>query len=346
MPSSSFPRQISGLHIERGYSEDEAEEYRRQVLTPTREMCASARIQVKKNFADNDKFNLPIGHPAVVFSESQMYHMLRAISDESVLSSFGLTRNLVLEATGLRSATPSRHEQRTASFRRSKSPYPRLLPDQDSDTDGRGELPSSEGESSTALNTDDCRGSVKFIREKVATGPSGLLLQSPATPPSTPLRQPLESPGISSTSSGQTLARVKSNLVLEKQASHDLPLVVEGEVGEGDVTSVQKPETRRKPKKLQVMKASYAEGMTWTKTFVCGPEDPINNKHKFFCQICKVNLSCKTKGALEVLRHHKTEKHLRKDQRWRYEHLKTTDPVTGRINYEVRDAFGQVLDPY
>ena len=31
---------------------------------------------------------------------------------------------------------------------------------------------------------------------------------------------------------------------------------------------------------------------------------------------------------MEILRHHRTEKHLRRDQRWRYEHLKSTDPIT------------------
>ena len=72
----------------------------------------------------------------------------------------------------------------------------------------------------------------------------------------------------------------------------------------------------------------------------------MQNKYKFFCQTCKVNLSCKSKGALEVLRHHKTGKHLRRDQRWRYEHLKTTNPISGKTVYEVRDKYGRVLDPY
>ena len=63
-----------------------------------------------------------------------------------------------------------------------------------------------------------------------------------------------------------------------------------------------------------------------------------------------MNLSCKSKGALEVLRHHKTEKHLRRDQRWRYEHLKTINPVSGKVEYEVkyevRDKYGRIRDPY
>ena len=51
----------------------------------------------------------------------------------------------------------------------------------------------------------------------------------------------------------------------------------------------------------------------------------------------------KTKGVVEILRHHRTEKHLRKDQRWRYEHLKSIDPVTGKIQHRVRGRNGKIL---
>ena len=80
----------------------EAEEDRRSVLTEDRELSTSVRLAVRKYFADKDRFNLLIGHPAVVSLESQMYHMLRVIIDDSVMSIFELTENLVLEATGLR----------------------------------------------------------------------------------------------------------------------------------------------------------------------------------------------------------------------------------------------------
>ena len=62
-----------------------------------------------------------------------------------------------------------------------------------------------------------------------------------------------------------------------------------------------------------------------------------------WCHICKKNISVKTKGTLEILRHHRTEKHLRKDQRWRYEHLKSVHPVTGKVQHRVRGRIGKVL---
>ena len=51
----------------------------------------------------------------------------------------------------------------------------------------------------------------------------------------------------------------------------------------------------------------------------------------------------KTKRVVEILRHHRTEKHLRRDQRWRYEHLRSVDPVTGKIQHRVRGRNGKIL---
>ena len=52
------------------------------------------------------------------------------------------------------------------------------------------------------------------------------------------------------------------------------------------------------------------------------------------------------KGAREILRHYATERHLRKDQLWRYEHLGVEDPVTKKIRHQVRGTDGKVLTPY
>ena len=59
--------------------------------------------------------------------------------------------------------------------------------------------------------------------------------------------------------------------------------------------------------------------------------------------MCKKNLSVKTEGLVEILRHHRTEKHPRRDQRWRYEHLRSVDPVTGKIQHRVRGRNGKIL---
>ena len=67
-----------------------------------------------------------------------------------------------------------------------------------------------------------------------------------------------------------------------------------------------------------------------------GSADPPHNPHMVWCHVCKKNFSIKSKGPYEILRHHRTERHLRRDQRWRYEHLRSTDPITGKIQHRVR----------
>ena len=80
--------------------------------------------------------------------------------------------------------------------------------------------------------------------------------------------------------------------------------------------------------------------------YFSGPVDPKWNRYKFYCKICKANISIYAKEAREILRHHSTEKHLGKDQRWRYEYLYKTDPITKTRIHQVRGKDGKVLTPY
>ena len=93
------------------------------------------------------------------------------------------------------------------------------------------------------------------------------------------------------------------------------------------------------------MKESCFKGIKWTETFVTGPLYPIHNQHKFYCQICKSNVSIRSKGAQEIIRHYQSETHLRKDQRWRFERLSVTDKVTGITRHQVRGKHGHILTP-
>ena len=94
------------------------------------------------------------------------------------------------------------------------------------------------------------------------------------------------------------------------------------------------------------MKPSYFKGIQWTKVFVSGPLDPVHNKHKFYCQICKTNLSIYSKSEREIVRHFRSEGHLRKNQRWRYEHSGKLEKISGNIIHSVRGRDGHVLTPF
>ena len=172
----------------------------------------------------------------------------------------------------------------------------------------------------TGLNSSQCSG----ITSRGAYIPT-ILGCSPVTDPTSPISPQLLSPGFSS-AEYQPLSSIRDQ-------TNDSP------------TKPNPPRKRRKDagKPGKVMKEAYFKGIAGTKTFVTAPLDPQHNRYKFYCQICKTNVSIHSKGAREIVRNYQSESHLREDQRWRYEHLRRTDQVTGIVTKEVRGKDGQVL---
>ena len=100
---------------------------------------------------------------------------------------------------------------------------------------------------------------------------------------------------------------------------------------------------RRAPQRGIPMREEFFAKIGWTRCFISGPADPLHNPLRVWCHMCKKNFPIKTKGAFEILRHHRSERHLQRDQRWRYEHLKSTDPVKGKTQHRVRGRNGKIL---
>ena len=105
------------------------------------------------------------------------------------------------------------------------------------------------------------------------------------------------------------------------------------------VKKTRKVSDRRVP-----MREEFFRKISCTRSFISGFADPVHNPLMVWCHICKRNFSIKTKGTLEILRHHRGEKHLRRDQRWRYEHLKAADPITGKVQHRVSGRDGKLLN--
>ena len=100
---------------------------------------------------------------------------------------------------------------------------------------------------------------------------------------------------------------------------------------------------RRLTRRGVPMREEFFSKTGWTRSFISGPADPVHNPLMVWCHICKKNFSIKSKAPYEILRHHRTQRHLRRDQRWRYEHLRSTDPITGKVQHRVRGANGRIL---
>ena len=92
------------------------------------------------------------------------------------------------------------------------------------------------------------------------------------------------------------------------------------------------------------MREEFFSKIGWSRSFISGPADPLHNPYMVWCHICKKNFSILTKGTMEILRHHRTEKHFRKDQKWHCEHLNSVDPVTLKTQHRVRGQKGKIVN--
>ena len=100
---------------------------------------------------------------------------------------------------------------------------------------------------------------------------------------------------------------------------------------------------KRQPQRGVLMREELLAEIGLPRSFISGPADPIHNQHMVCCHMSKKTFSVKSKGPLDILRHHRTEKHLRRDQRWRYEHLRSVDPMSRQIQHRVKGRKGKVL---
>ena len=283
-----------------------------QSVSPSRTLSASARIIIRQHFAHTTPSTLPIGHATVVFNASQVDSILRAVSNETITSSLYQMKNMLEAAirVGVRSQSGSSGQgrQRIKCFRKQS---------EGSDAESRESDNGTEGYTSGALSSDD--EIVVFSNRKAKeTGPNNLSSPTHSDPSPAidrPPRPQTPSPGFCP-DDYETLANLTA-------------------------TSPPLSSPPRKRRRLQgrpgkKRKEAFFKGIKWTRTFVTGPLDPLHNKHKFYCQICKTNVSISSKGAREIVRHFQCESNFRKDQRWRFEHLRTKDKVTGLVVHEVR----------
>ena len=290
--------------------------------TAPRQFSASGRSPVEK-----DPIVVPRNHPVIALTEGQIHTVMKTISDETILSSFHLMKSLLLQATSgkILSKEKCRH---VGGLTPGGRPNPSSSGDETTDFDS-----SNEGYTSGAFNTDDEPGSLSFCLEKETEGHESLTAPSaqPHTTTGNPaaMRETSMSPG--------------SNYSIGDYAPLSSLVPKPGKAAQ----QKSPPRKRRKfmGKPGKTMKEAYFKGILWTKTFVTGPLDPTHNQFKFYCRLCKSNVSFYSKGAREIIRHYQTESHLRKDQIWRYTHLKKVDTITGITTHQVRGKNGVILTP-
>ena len=81
---------------------------------PVQELSGRSRAILKQFFDETPPFSLPIGHPTVAFSEPQLYHKLKTLTNETLSQSFTTMEKMVLGAVR---GAPTTAQSRTDHFR-------------------------------------------------------------------------------------------------------------------------------------------------------------------------------------------------------------------------------------
>ena len=290
---------------------------------PPRQLSASGRTLLRKHFASKDPIVLPRSKPVIALTEGQIHTVLKTMSDETILSSFQLMKSLLLQATSgnVLSKERCRH---MSSFTASGKQEPSSSEYETTDIDSP-----NEGYTSGAINTDNEPGSLSFCIDDKEAGPSANMVPEVLNTDKEALLEVPLSPG-----SGYSLGYYAPLSSLR-------------------ATSTSKSASKGPPRKRRrlagrpgkVMKEAYFKGIRWTKIFLTGPLDPAHNHYKFYCRICKSNVSIYSKGAREIIRHYQSESHLRKDQLWRFTYLKKVNEITKVVTHQVRGRNGLLLTP-
>ena len=113
------------------------------------ELSGRARAILKTYFDETNAFRLPPGQTTVTFSEPQVYHLLRVLTDETLRMFYSTMERMILDAVR---GSPTIAPSRTSHFQlgaRAQTPY--RYADSDSSDAESGRLPvvDSEGQSAT-----------------------------------------------------------------------------------------------------------------------------------------------------------------------------------------------------
>ena len=305
---------------------------------PRNTLSAHSSTLIKRYFDENPTVHFPSGHQSVSFSEKQVGCLVRAVSEETSFVSFRMMNDLLEKAAGLKPVF-ERKVKPSDSFRIKRPSGSRGPTGTTSSLEGS----SSDGYSSGGASTDDGMGSVVYHRQKGTTSDCDLIAATIVTPqPPVPPKVVEEQPSGDSIPSSQelkSLGAIKRQLQSEKDR-----VPVRKSVKERNTRRQRVPDNEKPYKPNKILSNASFEGFDWAKVFATGPQDPDNHKYSFFCRFCHKNVSMYGKGRGELIRHYQRKSHFRIDQRWRYEHLRKVNPITGVPRHYVRGWDGRLLD--
>ena len=123
------------------------------------QLSGRSRALLKRHFEDDEAFRLPVGHPTIAFTESQVYNLLRVLTDETLRMSYSTMERMVLDAV---KGTPTVAPSKTSHFQiRGRAQTPARRYEVDSSMSESG----SDSNAQTGVESSDGMGGSSFYGE-------------------------------------------------------------------------------------------------------------------------------------------------------------------------------------
>ena len=295
------------------------------------ELPGRSRAIFKQNFEKADLYTFPVGQRTAAFSEPQIHHLPRVLTDQALSMSCSTMEQLAIGAVKRKPATSSSQTEHFRSQVRVQTHMPMCNSDSnsgessqkpESGPDSIGEFDSRrEIEELSAFDGSDSSTEMALIVEFFKR-----TIRQPLT------TTPIDNPQPETTDKGpESTGKSSQDITLS-----DVRVRFSGQKFQGKGRTKNFNKTKRAPTRIAYERKKIYAKIGWTRSFISGPADPLHNPHMVSCHKCKKNISIRRKGPVEILRHHRTERYLRRVQRWRYQHLKSVNSVTRRIQHRVR----------
>ena len=237
----------------------------------------SARTLLKECFADNPPVQLDPHQQLTGLSSDQMIQFARAVGLEVSLATFGMLEDVLLKIGG--------------------------KPGRNVGEKGSGRSVSRSGSGSTVVDSVASRSfySLPTITESFDSDQ----LQQPCSSHQADAVlgfSRIEMNEFNDTDSLKTLGQIRSDvrkkggLYKWSREGRPNPIAPSGSDGGGYVFTEE-----------------MLELAPFAKVFATGPENPLKNRHCFYCMLCRRNVSMRSRGLYELKRHFQREHHLRAD---------------------------------
>ena len=241
----------------------------------------SARTLLKECFADNPPVQLDPHQQVTGLSSDQMIQFARAVGLEVSLANFGMLEDVLLKIGGKTGRNVGEK--------------------------GSGRSVSRSGSGSTVMDSVASRSfySLPTITESFDSD----RLQQPCSSRQADAALSFSQTEVNEfndTDSLKTLGQIRSDvrkkgeLYKWSREGRPNPISPSGSDGSGYVFTEE-----------------MLELAPFAKVFATGPENPLKNRHCFYCMLCRRNVSMRSRGLYELKRHFQREHHLRADQRCR-----------------------------